>query len=72
MTAEPMIGYVDAIENAHEDPVALKRLRATVRADVTLREPDRTFLDARIGTYLADRDRAREPFTLETVPEEDG
>lgn len=51
-------GYIDRIEASVEDPDALIMIRDQVAADTALSDTDREFLIERVGTYLADLERA--------------
>lgn len=50
--------YSDVIEEVHNDADGLENLRVQIAADDTLSDYDKSFLDGRIGTYLADLERA--------------
>jgi hypothetical protein len=63
-------GYVDRIEHSVGDPAALDGLRQEIAADSSVSDGDRAFFDERIGTYLADFDRAAGPHDTDTVPDE--
>lgn len=61
MSAVDGNAYVEQIEGAVDDRQALTRIRLALAADKDVDAEMKDRLDARIGTYLLDMDRARQP-----------
>lgn len=66
-----LYGYIDRVENAIDDPATLEAIREEVGRDDSLSAEDRDRIDERIGTYLADHERAQGPMDLEGPDTED-
>lgn len=52
-------GYMGVVEQNVDNAAALERVRAEALDDATLSDSDKRAISERVGTYLADQDRAQ-------------